>query len=369
MIPVNRPHIYESDKKLLNQYVNAGWISSESPSIKDFELGLAKRFKRDFAVAVSSGTAALEIAFKIIGIGPGDEVIMPTFTIISCAQAVTKLGGTPVYVDSNIDDFNLKVEDVERLITKKTKAILAVHIYGLPCRIDFLEKIARKYSIFLIEDSAETIGGDLNGQPCGSFGDISIMSFYANKHISTGEGGAILTNSEYFTQQSKYFRNLCFSAERRFLHSDVGWNYRMTGLQAALGLGQLENLEYTLSRKQRIAAIYDELFSEIDSFQLPLKTTEYAENCYWVYPILLDPNSRYDAIDVISILNTRGIESRPFFYPLHLQPVFGLDSKNYNLQNSERLAKYGLYLPSGVGNTDEEIIAAAESLIDILNGV
>jgi|1048.fasta_scaffold02782_6 perosamine synthetase len=371
MIPVNRPVVYPEDEHFVHHYLSKGWVSSESPAITDFEVSLANRFQRDFAIAVSSGTAALELAFKSLGLGPSDEVIMPSFAILSCAQAVTKLGATPVFVDSNLRDFNADVDAIEGLISKNTKAILAVHTYGLPAKIEVLEDIARKYGLFLIEDAAETIGAEVNGRPCGSFGDISIMSFYANKHITTGEGGAVLTNSTDYASKVRYFRNLCFKPERRFFHSDIGWNYRLGGLQAALGLGQIMNLEKTLVRKRLIGEIYDRLFQDLDSVWLPLNSQDSIKNCYWVYSIVLKPEVNLSASECISKLAKLGVESRPFFYPLHMQPVLKplLKKNQIRCTNAEFLGEKGFYLPSGVGNTDEEIWTSAQKLLEVINGV
>jgi perosamine synthetase len=371
MIPVNRPVIYPEDKKFVLDYLAKGWVSSESPAVADFEVSLANRFHRNFAIAVSSGTAALELAFRSLGLEPGDEVIMPSFAIISCAQAVTKLGATPVYVDSNLNDFNANIEAIEGLISKNTKAILAVHTYGLPVKIEILERIAHKHGIFLVEDAAEAIGAEVNDRPCGSFGDISIMSFYANKHISTGEGGAVLTNSAELADKIKYFKNLCFIPERRFLHTDIGWNYRLTGVQAALGLGQILNLEKTLTRKREIGKLYNHLFQDLDSVWLPPISQDSTKNCYWVYALVLKPELGISAKKCISRLAELGVESRPFFYPLHMQPVLKplMRVNQIKCVNAEYLAEYGFYLPSGVGNTDKEIYSSAAALLKVIHGI
>ena len=371
MIPVSRPVVYPDDKRFVHHYLSRGWVSSESPAVSDFEISLANKFHRKFAIAVSSGTAALELAFRSLEIGPSDEVIMPSFAIISCAQAVTKLGATPVFMDSNLRDFNAKVEDIESLITHKTKAILAVHTYGLPAKIEILAGVARKHDLFLIEDAAEVIGAEVNGKACGSFGDISIMSFYANKHISTGEGGAVLTNSPVLANKVKYFRNLCFQPERRFLHSDIGWNYRLAGLQAALGLGQILNLEKTLARKKSIGQLYDNLLQNVESVWLPLSSQDSNKNCYWVYPVVLKPELKISAREIIIGLAELGVEARPFFHPLHTQPALKplLKKNQIECMNAEYLGERGFYLPSGVGNTDEEISFSAEALKRVIHGI
>jgi perosamine synthetase len=363
-IPVNEPRIYNDELIYVTEAITSGWISSESTYVRNFEEKFAEITNRKHAIAVSNGTAALEIAIKALGIGPGDEVIMPTFTIISCAQAVVKVGALPIFVDSDLSTWNINVEEIESKITPATKAIMMVHIYGLPSDVDGITRIAKKYNLKVIEDAAEAIGLEYKSEPCGSFGDISTMSLYANKHITTGEGGMILTNDLELSEKSKYYRNLCFNKERRFLHYDLGWNYRLSGIQAAFGLGQLLNLNKTLARKKEIGALYDSLLDDNDTFSKPIKSLPYAENNYWVYGIVLSPKRDLNALRLSELLSENGIETRPFFYPMHLQPVF-LKMQIFGHQNypkSETLAEYGLYLPSGTATTNSEINEVAKQV-------
>jgi perosamine synthetase len=371
MIPVNEPLIGEKEKEYVLECLNTGWISSEGPFVKEFEKKFANYIGKKYGVAVSSGTAALEIAIKSLGFDQNDEIIMPTFTIISCAQAVIKAGLKPVLVDCDYYTFNMLPEQVEKRITSKTKAIMVVHIYGLPVDMDPIFEIARKYNLIIIEDAAEVIGQTYKGRLCGSFGDVSVFSFYPNKHITTGEGGMILTDSEEIAEKCKYYRNLCFSPdpEKRFIHEDLGWNYRMTNIQAALGLAQLERISEHIDKKRWIGRMYNELLSDLsDVCNLPLEKTDYAENIYWVYTLVLKDDYPRTAKEIMKMLKSKGIDTRPFFYPIHKQPVFNKMGLflNENYPNAEKLYEKGFYIPSGLGLTEEKIIKVSEVLHEVL---
>ena len=242
-IPVNEPLLNGNEKKYLCECIDSGWVSSEGPFVKAFEQKMSISVTRKYGIAVSSGTAALETAVQALGIGHGDEVIMPTFTIISCAMAVTKLGAVPVFVDSDLHTWNMNVDDIEAKITDRTKAIMIVHLYGLPVEVDKVLELAKKYDLKVIEDAAEMYGQMYHGKPCGSFGDISTFSFYPNKLVTTGEGGMIVTDDAELAERCQFLRNLCFRKDARYIHDEISDNYRFTNLQAALGLAQLERLD------------------------------------------------------------------------------------------------------------------------------
>ena len=369
MIPVNTPLLAGNEKKYINECIDTGWISSEGPFVTRFENEFSTYVDRDFGIAVANGSAALDIAVKAVGIEEGDEVIMPTFTIISPAFSVVKQGGVPVLVDCDPLTWGMDVNQIEDKITPKTKAIIAVHIYGFPVDIDPLMEIATKHGLKVIEDAAEMHGQTYKGKKCGSFGDISIFSFYPNKHITTGEGGMLVTNSKALNEKCKELRNLCFSPDKRFVHEDIGWNYRMTNLQAALGVAQLEQIDNFITRKREIGSLYNSSLSGIDCVDLMPVSTEYSKNIYWVFGILLNKKSKYDADEIMTRLRKHSIGSRPFFYPMHLQPVFlkmGL-FKNENYPVAENLADNGFYIPSGLGISNEEIEEVASSLMLILS--
>ena len=365
MIPVNTPLLNGNEKKYLNECIDTGWISSEGPFIKRFEEEMASYVGRKFGVAVSNGSAALDIAVRALGIKEGDEVIMPTFTIISPAQSVVYAGGKPVLVDADAQTWCMDVKQIEAKITPKTRAIIVVHIYGFPTDMDLVIALANKYKLHIIEDAAEMHGQTYKGRQCGSFGHISIFSFYPNKHITTGEGGMIMTDDETLAEKCKYYRNLCFKPERRFVHEELGWNYRMTNLQAAVGVAQLEKIDTHILRKREIGALYNLYLQNVSGIELMPVNTSFAENIYWVYAVV---SKNKTAIQLMKLLGEKGIGTRPFFYPMHLQPVFQKKgwfiSEHYPV--AERIAEYGFYLPSGLGITDEEIMEVSDALKSIL---
>ena len=358
-IPVNKPLITKEDIIYLNKSISKGWISSEGPEVKRFENNFSNFIGHKYSVAVSSGTAALEIAIKSLKLKKGDEVIIPNFTIISNAMAVLKENLIIKLVDCNIRDWNMDILEIEKKITKKTKAIIATHIYNFPLRVDILKKICKKNKIILIEDAAEAIGQTLNNKLCGSFGDISIFSFYANKQITTGEGGMITTNSKKLYEQSKSLRNLCFGKQDRFNHEDIGRNYRMTNLQASLGVSQLKRIKSIVSRRHRVGNEYFQKLKNNKNIYIPETTRSYAKNIYWVIAfIITNKNLKIDAKKLMKMLLRYGIQTRPFFWPMHKQRVLKKKiniSANDNYKNSEYISNYGLYLPSSLDIKDEEI--------------
>ena len=353
------------EKKYVLEALDSGWISSDGPFVEEFEKKFSERVNRKYGIAVSNGSAALDIAVKALGINGGQEVIMPTFTIISCALAVIRNGAKPVFVDCYKDTWNINIEEIESKITPRTVAIMPVHIYGLPVDMSPLIRIAEKYKLAIIEDAAEAHGQTYFKKPCGSFGTLSTFSFYANKHITTGEGGMIVTDDFDLAEKCKKLRNLSFEPERRFVHRDIGWNYRLTNLQAALGLAQLDNLEKTLIRKKLLGQRYQRILENNPLIQTPIGARFGYENNYWVYGVVLKPDSKRTAIEIMENLKTHGIGTRPFFWPMHKQPILSEFSAT-SLPMSEYISQFGFYLPSGVGTTDEEIEISAAKLNSIL---
>jgi perosamine synthetase len=293
---------------------------------------------------------------------------MPTFTIISCIGQIVRSGAKPVLVDSDPVTWNMDISQIETKITARTKAIMVVHIFGLPVDIDPVLSIARRHGLKVLEDAAQMHGQSYKGQPCGSFGDISTFSFYPNKHITTGEGGMIVTNNDQLAEDCRSLRNLCFQPHKRFVHERLGWNLRMTNMQAALGLAQLERLDEFVARKRRMGARYTELLSGLRGVQLPLPRTDYAENIYWVYGLVLDESVGLDAEEAMKRLAAKGVGTRPFFYPMHQQPVLrkmGL-FESVALPVAERLYKKGFYIPSGMALTDDQAQRVAEAVRGVL---
>jgi len=367
-IPVNSPLLSGNEKKYLEECIDTGWISSEGPFVSRFEREFSAAVDCNYSVAVCNGSAALDVAVAALKIGPGDEVIMPTFTIISCAAAIYRAGAMPVLVDCDPYTWNMDVEKIEGLITDKTKAIMAVHIYGLPVDMNPIIDLAKKYNLKIIEDAAQAIGQTYFGKQCGSLGDISTFSFYPNKHITTGEGGMVSTNDLYLAERSASLKNLCFVNSRRFVHDELGWNYRMTNLQAAIGVAQLENLSDHLIRKRRIGLLYLELLKEIEEIQLPLKKTNYADNLFWIFGIVLKDKISINANDFMTRLSEKGIGTRPFFYPMHCQPAFNNNGLFLNESHpvSERLYERGFYPPSGLTLSEKEVVNVVEAIKQIL---
>jgi perosamine synthetase len=373
MIPVNQPLLGGNESKYLAECISSGWISSEGPFVRKLEEGMAELTGQQYGIAVMNGSVALDVAMAALRIGPGDEVILPTFTIISCAAAVVRTGATPVVVDADPATWNLNPAKLESVITPRTKAILVVHIYGLPVDMDPVMEIARTRGLKIIEDSAEQIGQVYHSRAeknrmIGSFGDISTFSFYPNKHITTGEGGMVLTSDEILAERCRSLRNLCFGKKKRFVHEELGWNYRMSNLQAAVGVAQMEVLDRTLEKKRLIGRWYDELLVDLKGVDLPQSRTAYAENVYWVYGIVLQETVHFDAEEAMLRLAENGIGTRPFFWPMHEQPAlrrlgfFG----DVSCPVAERIARRGFYLPSGVALTRdqaEESAAAVRGLM------
>ncbi|MGR9280160.1 DegT/DnrJ/EryC1/StrS family aminotransferase [Rhizobium johnstonii] len=368
MIPVNEPLLNGNESKYLLECIETGWISSEGPFITRFEREFAATVGRKHAIAVANGSMALDAGMMALGLEEGAEVIMPSFTIISCAAAIVRAGCVPVAVDSDPLTWNIDPTKIEAAITPKTRAIMVVHIYGLPCDMTAINEIARRHNLKIIEDAAEMHGQTYNGQPCGSFGDVSIFSFYPNKHITTGEGGMIVTDSDALADRSRSLRNLCFLPTRRFVHEELGWNMRMTNMQAALGCAQLERLPEFVERKRAMGKLYTELLQDLPGIQLPLPETSYARNIYWVYGIVLKDEIDFDAAEAMKRLAAKGIGCRPFFWPMHEQPVLQKMGffKDADLPIAAKLARRGFYIPSGMALREDQIREVAGIVAEVI---
>jgi perosamine synthetase len=355
-VPVNEPLLTGNEKAYLNECIDSGWISSEGPFVTQFEQSFAHRCTRRHGISVCNGTAALDLAVTALGIGKGDEVILPTFTIISCVSQILRVGAIPVFVDCDPYTWNINVDQIEHLVTHRTKAIMVVHIYGLPTDMARVLQIASKYNLKVIEDAAEAHGLQYNEQICGSFGDISTFSFYPNKHITTGEGGMLLTDSDDLAEKCSSLRNLCFEPSQRFVHRELGWNMRMTNLQAAIGLAQLERLDEFLKLKRDNGLIYYNAITSLQALQLPVLETPYATNNFWVFGLVIRPEFNITAREAIHALGELGVGCRPFFFPLHRQPVlqhFGINIM-YPCPVADYLSLKGFYIPSGLGLTTQQ---------------
>ena len=368
MIPVNKFKLLATDRNILIKALKNNWISSAGPEVKEFENKFKKLIGHKYCSSVSSGSAALDVALKVIDIKKGDEVIIPNFTIISSAISVVKLGGTPIPIDCDFYNWNMKILEIEKNISKKTKAIIATHIYGYPIEIDKIKKICNKYKLILIEDAAEMLGHKYNGKFCGSFGDLSIFSLYSNKHITTGEGGMLLTSKKKYSTKIFDFKNLCFGKENRFNHYDISWNYRYTNIQASLGLNQLKRIDKIVKKKHEIGNYYFKHFKDIKNVILQPNKLSYCKNIYWVFGIVIKKNNKNNIKEIIKKLTNNNIGTRPFFWPMHKQDAFKKKGyfKNINLPNSEFISKNGFYLPSGLGLTLKELKFVKDTVLSVL---
>lgn len=348
-IPVYQPELSGNEKKYVNECLDTNWISAKGRFVKEFEDGIAKYLGVNHAVSVSNGTVALHLALMALGIGEGDEVILPSLTYVASANAVTYTGATPVFADSLHESWQIDPEDVERKITEKTRAIMVVHLYGQPCDMDAIMKIAKKHDLFVVEDCAEAFGSKYKGKYVGGFGDISAFSFYGNKTITTGEGGMVVTNDRVLYERASHMKDQGLAFDREYWHDIVGYNYRMTNICAAIGLAQLEQADNFIARKVQVAKWYMEYLKDTP-VEVPPAVKD-TENTFWMFSILLPSADQRD--DLRAKLKEAGIETRPLFYPIHLMPMYS--QKYKKLKVSEDLGLRGINLPSWPGLTEEQV--------------
>lgn len=363
MIPVSEPLLDDRALAYVQEAVRTGWISSEGRFIAEFECRWAEYCGVTHGVAVCNGTVALELAMAALALPAGSEVILPSFTIISCAAAVLRRGCRPVLVDCEPDTWCLNVTEVRRKITGKTRAIMPVHIYGHMADMNPLLELAHEFDLAIVEDAAEAHGAEYHGRRAGGIGTLGCFSFYANKIVTTGEGGMVVTNDAKLADRARSLRNLAFRRDQRFLHTEIGYNFRMTNLQAAIGLAQVERIGDHVSRKRRMAALYSERLRDIKGIRLPVERPS-VKNVYWMYGIVLDDSIDINAAKLSALLKEQGIDTRPFFLGMHEQPVLrelGLFAgESYPV--TERIARRGLYLPSGLGLRESEIDQVCEAV-------
>lgn len=376
MIPVNEPLLAGRELEYLTDCIRSGWISSAGSYLDRFEQGWADYCGAKYGVAVSNGTAALYASVASLRLQPGDEVILPSFTIISCAQAVTSAAGVPVVVDCDPQTWCMDTEAVASRITERTRAIMPVHIYGHPVDMDAIVDLARRHALVVIEDAAEAHGaqylcghGGNNAQwrRCGSLGDVSTFSFYANKLLTTGEGGMVLCDDAETAEFLRRHRNLGFAPPRRFEHNELGHNYRMTNMQAALGLAQLERIDEIVAKKRWMGNAYNEGLADVVGLQLPVEC-EWARQVYWMYAVVLSDEHGIDAVRFAELMLERGVQTRPFFLGMHEQPVFRRSGLFHGERypTTERIARMGVYLPSGMTLTEAQVSAVCEAVQAVL---
>jgi perosamine synthetase len=363
MIPVCEPLLGDRELEYAADCLKTNWISSAGKYISRFEQGFAEYCGCKHGIATTSGTTALHLALAALKIGKGDEVILPSFTMAACVFAVVYTGAKPVLVDSEPETWNMDVTQIERKITPRTKAIMPVHIYGHPCDMEPITEIARKHHLYVIEDAAEAHGAEYKDRKAGSIGDVGCFSFYANKIITTGEGGMIVTSDDEIADRARRLKDQAFSRERRFLHTEIGFNYRMTNIQAAIGLAQLENIERLVEARRRNAALYYSTLKGIPGLTLPVEKS-WARNVYWMYSVVIEKEFGMSRDELMAFLKQKGVDTRTFFIPMHVQPAFrdmGL-FRGERYPVSERLGENGLYLPSGSGLTAEQINTVCEAV-------
>lgn len=363
-VPVNEPVITDASKRYVQEAVESGWVSSAGKYIQQFEEAFAEFIGTKYAITTTNGTSALHLALCALNIGQGDEVILPNLTMGACLDAILYTGATPVLVDIEPDTFNIDPKQIESHISEKTKAIMAVHLFGHSADMEPILAIADKHSIPVIEDAAEVHGGKYNGKRCGSMGKVGCFSFYGNKIITTGEGGMVVTNDDDLATYARSLKDLAHDPVKRFWHKEMGFNYRMTNLQAALGLGQLESVDTFLKHKEWMGQQYTEKLQDIEWLNLPI-TREGVKNVYWMYMILLNEKSQLTREQMRAKLLERGVDTRDIFYPLSGQPFAATSRKDDVYPVSEDVAKRGFYLPSGLALTQEQLDYVCEMVHEI----
>ncbi|MBI3456097.1 MAG: DegT/DnrJ/EryC1/StrS family aminotransferase [Candidatus Rokubacteria bacterium] len=361
MIPVFAPWLSENVRRYVLDCVESGWISSLGEYVGRFEREFARFCEARHAVATANGTTALHLALATLGIGPGDEVLVPDLTFVATANVVHYTGATPVFVDADPATWTLDPDDARRKVTARTRAIIPVHVYGHPADLDPLLALAEARGLEVVEDAAEAHGARYKGRRVGALGRIGAFSFYGNKIITTGEGGMVVTNDPALAERAAFLRDHAMDPKRRYYHPEVGFNYRMTNIQAAIGCAQLEQAEAILDRRKAIAAAYEAGLAGIPGLTGP-PAAPWAENVYWMYSVLIGPAFGRDRDAVREGLRARGVDSRPFFVPLHELPPYRSDAP---FPVATALSRTGINLPSGTGLTPEEIATVCRALREL----
>jgi perosamine synthetase len=361
VIPVADTRLDGNELPYLTECVQSNWISSAGPFVKRFEARFAETMGCKHGVSCSSGTAALHLVMAALGLGPGDQVIMPTFTMIATPNAVSYTGASPILVDVDPDTWNLDVRQVASRINSRTRAILVVHTYGHPADMDPILDLARQHKLWVIEDAAEAHGATYKDRPVGSLGDAACFSFYANKIITTGEGGMVTTNNVELANQVRRLRDHAFSDERHFWHQYRGFNYRMTNLQAAVGLAQTERVEQLVAKRRATACRYRQLLEGVRGLTLP-RETAHVRNVFWMFGLLVEPEFGCSRDELRQRLASCGIETRTFFIPVHWQPIYFEQFRGERYPVAENLCREGMYLPSGSTLSDDDIRYVADAV-------
>ncbi|HIJ99104.1 TPA: DegT/DnrJ/EryC1/StrS family aminotransferase [archaeon] len=358
-LPIAEPIFGKEELSYVSDCVKSGWVSSKGKYITEFEKSFSRFVDTKYGVATSNGTTALHLVLATLGIKPGDEVIVPSLTFIATANVVKYCGAKAVFVDSESETWNIDTEKIESAITEKTKAIIPVHLYGHPADMDPILEIAKRKNLIVIEDAAEAHGAEYKGKKVGGIGDYNCFSFYGNKIITTGEGGMVTTNDDEFVEKAKTLRSHGMSAEKWYWHPYLGYNYRMTNLQAALGLAQMKKIKKFIGMKRKNAELYKKLLSEVDGITLQVEKS-WAKSVYWMFGVLIEDEFGLDRDDLIQKLKKENMETRPFFYPVHTQPEYSRE--RIQLKVAEEVARKGIVLPSALSMGKADIQRVVETL-------
>jgi len=343
LIPVTSPYFDEREAELLKECIISGWVSSGGPFVDKFENMVAEHSGTKYAISCSSGTSGLHLALLANNIGPGDEVIVPSLTFIATANAVTYTGAKPIFVDSDFKSWNVDPKLIEASITSKTKAIIPVHLYGLPVDMDAINQIAKNYNLIVIEDASEAQGAKYKNKMVGSLADMAVFSFFGNKIITTGEGGMVVTNNKKLANKCRILRDHGMSTKRKYWHEVLGYNYRMTNMQAALGVAQMSKIDIIIKKKREIAFEYNKQLKKLKGIIFPFEDQNYL-NVYWLYTILINHNLfKLNATQLMKKLKKNNIDTRPVFVPLHSQPIYNCGLK---LPVANKIYSMGITLPS-----------------------
>lgn len=362
LIPISEPQLSGNEKKYVLDCIEAGWISSLGSYIERFESEFAAYCGAKYGVSTSNGTVALHLALLALGIGKGDEVIVPTLTFVASANAVLYTGATPIFVDADEKTWTIDTKQILNKITSKTKAIIPVHLYGHPCDMEAINAIARAKHLFVIEDAAEAHGATFKDKKVGNLGTIGCFSFYGNKTITTGEGGMVVTNNKRLADKARFLKDHAMSKTKKYYHPILGYNYRMTNIQAAIGLAQLEQIQKFLDKKIKIAHMYNQLLGAAHGVVIPPKAG-WATNSYWMYSVLIDKVKYGMSRDqLIQALKKHNIDSRPFFVPMHKLPMYRTDEV---FPVAEKLALQGINLPSSTRLSDADVRKVAKVINDL----
>lgn len=363
---VAQPKMAGNERKYVLDCLDSNWISSNGKYIGAFEEAFAKFCGAKHAIAANNGTTALHLALVALDLKPGDEVIIPTVTYIATANAVRYCGATPVLVDVCQDTMNIDPSDIERKITPKTRGIIPVHLYGHPANMVAVKQVAQKHGLWVVEDAAEAHGAEVNGQKVGTLGTCATFSFFGNKIITTGEGGMITTNDDELAAKLRLYRGQGMDPKRRYWFPVVGYNYRMTNIQAAIGLAQMEGISTALAERERLAGWYDAALSELSAKIVLPSQASWAKQVYWMYNIFLRDGDECRRDQIMRDLDEMGIETRPVFYPMHVLPPY-LESSSYPV--ADTWAQRGINLPTHQDLTKIDVERIARSLGEILGKV